>query len=100
MPFQFYFNWNFRLELSLAKIQKLEKKERQKAKKIERMSKNNNPEETYVKDSEEDVDDYITNPISTIATSNKFDAFNNNKIEDKCELWSHWDWGDKIAKSC
>ena len=70
----------------MRKVKKLEKKERQKAKKIECKLKNNNSEETSVKDSEEDVVDYVTNHASTIATSNKFDALNNNKTEDKCEL--------------
>ena len=74
------------VEERIRKVKKLEKKERQKAKKLEGMFKNNNSEETSFKDSEEDVDEYVTNPISTIATSNKFDALNNNEIKDKCEI--------------
>ena len=72
------------VEERIRKVKKLEKKERQKAKKLEGMFMNINSEETSFKNSEEDVDEYVTNPISTIATNNKFDALNNIEIKDKC----------------
>ena len=84
------------VEERIRKVKKLEKKERQKAKKLEGMFMNNNSEETSFKNSEEDVDEYVTNPISTIATNNKFDALNNIEIKDKCELKESEEVTEKI----